>query len=753
MKSHQPLPFRRKYLALSVASLTLPLSMLTTAAFAQSAEESEEPLPVVLVTLGLDENARQVSSPYELVDADDLLSRSGTLGDILENLPGVRSDTFGGGASRPVIRGQGAPRVEVLSDGSGVIDASSVSPDHAVSLDTMLSRRIEVLRGPASLQYGGGAIGGVVNILDNKIPNYRPEDGADATFILRGDTVAGERAGAMSLTAPLGENFAWHAEATYRDAGAYQSPAIAAKRIEGTAAKSENASMGFSWVEGDSYFGVSYSVRNDEYGIPGHSEEYLDCHPHGIDLHCGGHDDHGDEDEHDEDHEDEHGHEDEHDHDEEHDHEEGHDEDHDEDHEHEEDHDEHDEDHDDHDHDHEHGTPWVDLESERIDLRGEFDSPFDGIHRIRIRASHTDYGHVEIEGDEIITRYRNDGYEGRVEIDHEALGGWHGVVGFQVADNTLSSQGNEAFIPEVDSSSFAAFVIEHRELTDNWHLEVGARLENQSYDPTDSQQAAFDEDLFSYSAASVWSLGDTHSMTLGYAHAERAPAEQELYASGIHLATATFECGLLTDPTHCGNGLATSPKAETSGNIELSIEKFAGPLTYSLHLYQNSIDDYIYAQTLAQEEEFRLIRYVQRDAEFTGFEAEVGYQFSQNLGIELFHDEVRGRLDDGGNLPRISPSRTGATLNANGWFNNLDASLTYFHVAEQDDIASYESVTSGYDMLNLQLDWQYGMQGEYHYFIKASNLLDENVWNHTSFLADSVPLQGRNISAGLRFDF
>lgn len=709
MKLYQPsCPFPRKRLVLTIASLTLPLSMLSAPAQAQSMDDEEENLPVVLVTLGLDESARQSSSSYDLVNEGELLSRSGTLGDILENLPGVRADTFGGGASRPVIRGQGAPRVEILSDGSGVIDASSVSPDHAVSLDTLLSRRIEVLKGPASLQFGGGAIGGVVNILDNKIPDYQPVDGADASFILRGDTVAGERAGAMSLTAPLGDNFAWHAEATYRDADAYQSPAYEEKRVDGTQARSENASMGFSWVEGDSYFGVAYSLRNDAYGIPGHSEEFLDCHPHGLDLHCGGHDD-DHEDEHDDDHEE--------------------------------------------DHDHDHATPWVDLESERIDLRGEFDEPMSGIHRIRIRASHTDYGHVEIEGDEIITRYRNDGYEGRVEVDHEELAGWHGVIGVQVSENTLSSQGNEAFIPEVDASSYALFAIEHRELTDNWHLEVGARLENQSYDPVVAQSASFDEDLFSYSAASVWSLGETHSLTLGYAHAERAPAEQELYASGIHLATSTYECGLLTDPVHCGNGLVNSPRAETSGNVEIAFEKFAGPLTYSLNLYQNQVDDFIYAQTLGQEEEFRLIRYVQRDAEFTGLEAEIGYQFSNNLSVSVFHDEVRGRLRDGGNLPRISPARTGTTLRATDWFDHLDAELTYSHVAKQEDIASYESITSGYDMLNLKLDWQYGLQGEYHYFIQASNLLDEDAWNHTSFLADTVPLPGRNVSAGVRLDF
>src|SRR3546814_15854035 len=88
---------------------------------------------------------------------------------------GVHADTFGAGASRPVIRGQTAPRVKVLSDGSELMDASGVSPDHAITSEPMLARHIEVLRGPATLLYGGGAIGGVVNVIDDKIPQRSEE--------------------------------------------------------------------------------------------------------------------------------------------------------------------------------------------------------------------------------------------------------------------------------------------------------------------------------------------------------------------------------------------------------------------------------------------------------------------------------------------------------------------------------------------------------------------------------------------------
>src|SRR5690606_26859620 len=275
-----------------------------------------------------------------------VLSRSGTLGDMLNGLSGVHADSFGGGASRPVIRGQTSPRTEILSDGSSILDASDVSPDHAVTVDTLLAQRVEVLRGPATLLYGSGAIGGVVNVLDDKIPSAMPEKGYEGLVALRGNTVADEKAGALALTGQLSSNLAMHFESSMRDADDYSAPDQNG-RIKGTAAENRNASVGAAWIGDNGYIGLAYSYRDVDYGIPGHSEEYVGCHPHGAELHCG---DHDDEDDHDHDHG-----------------------------------------------EHEHGFPSVDLESKRVDLRGEYLNPFAGINKVRFRASNTEYQHFEIE--------------------------------------------------------------------------------------------------------------------------------------------------------------------------------------------------------------------------------------------------------------------------------------------------------------------------------------------------------------------
>jgi len=98
----------------------------------------------------------EVTSNVAVIAGDELVHRhQSTLGETLNGLPGVNSDTFGGGASRPVIRGQTAPRVKVLSDGASLMDASEVSPDHAVTGEPLLLDSIEILRGPSALLYGG----------------------------------------------------------------------------------------------------------------------------------------------------------------------------------------------------------------------------------------------------------------------------------------------------------------------------------------------------------------------------------------------------------------------------------------------------------------------------------------------------------------------------------------------------------------------------------------------------------------------
>src|SRR5690606_322021 len=178
-------------------------------------------------------------------------------------------------------------------------------------------------------------------------------------------------------------------------------------RVDGTFSESENASLGLAWVGERGYIGLAYSYRDDGYGIPGHSHEYESCHPHGSTLHCG-------------DHEEEEGEEDP-----------------------------------DHDHEHEHGAvPEISLLSKRVDLRGELAEPFAGVERIRLRASHTDYRHHELEAQEIATTFANDGYEARVELQHVEIGGLRGVVGVQYAETDFSALGEEAFLPQVQSRTF-----------------------------------------------------------------------------------------------------------------------------------------------------------------------------------------------------------------------------------------------------------------------------------------------------------
>ncbi len=715
-----PVTESRKALA---ACITLGIALAGSHA---AADVSEEPVPpdvqeptvetpvgeleVVRVSaLALGEDPGAIAMPYSILDRESLLmSAPGNIGDALGGLPGVHADSFGGGASRPVIRGQSAPRTKILSDGASILDASDISPDHAVTVDPMLARRIEVLRGPATLLYGSGAVGGVVNILDDKIPSRLPEGGIDAAISARGNSVARERAAAVELTTRLSDRIAFHVEHSTRDADDYRVPGEASPRVAGSAAASANSAIGFSLISASGHVGIAWSHRSDDYGLPGHDHEYASCHPHGASLHCGGHDHAaggGDD---------------------------GHD----------------------HDHDHE-MPPTIDLGSQRFDLRGEYTDPFAGAGRIRFRLSDTDYRHREIEEGEVATTFINRGQEGRIEIEHVSLGNWTGVAGLQHADTTFSADGEESFMPRVDTRSTGVFLVEHYQLSEAWHFELGGRYERLEHVPVDDPRGRtpFKDNAMAYSGAAIWEFAPDYSLTLSAARSERLPHAQELYARGIHLATNTWECGLLPSELTCGGALNDAAiDTETSRNIELTLRKMAGDFTFSLGGFRNDVDNHIHARTLDRFEDFRLIKYTQRDARFGGFEVEATWQFSDAFSATLFGDRVRATFaDGGGHLPRIPSARLGARLNGNR--NAFGGEIEYYRVARQDRIADHETVSPACDMLNLTLSYTFGEAARSRVFLRGSNLLDERVHNHASFLAARVPLPGRNVTAGFRYAF
>ncbi|GAB1577095.1 TonB-dependent receptor domain-containing protein [Bordetella petrii] len=690
--------FKPQPLALALSLALAPAVQAQQQPAAPDAAPTLAPVIVSASPLGLD--ADSMALPALVVDGDALIERrQGTLGDTLNGLPGVHSDTFGGGASRPVIRGQTAPRVKVLSDGSELMDASGVSPDHAVTTEPLLAERIEVLRGPATLLYGGGAIGGVVNVLDRKIPTAIPERGVEAEAEVRGATGTRERAGAVGITAGAGQ-FAVRVEGMKRRTSDYDVPDWPGGKLEGSYSESAQGSVGLSWVTPRGYVGVAYTYLESEYGLPGHNHDYEGCHPHGSHLHCGGHDghDHG---------EDEHG-------------------------------DEHGEGHD---HEHEHGgVPYVKLRSDRVDLRAEYREPFAGFEKVRFRGGLTDYQHQEIEGGEVGTTFKNRGYDARLELEHKPLYGWRGVIGMQNAFSDFSADGEEAFLPRSETRSTGIFLLEEYRLAD-WRFEVGARQDWQRISPEGGQPRSSQSGT-SLSAAAIWDFAPQYSLALSLSRSQRLPSAQELYADGVHLATNTYEVG--------------NPDLgkETSRNIDLTLRKHAGDTTFSLSAFHNRVKNYIYADTLDQFEDFRLIEYTQRDAEFTGLEGEVRHQFTKVFSAAVFGDYVRGKLTGGdGNLPRIPAARLG--LRADAKWRQWSGGVEYYHVFRQNDLADYESSTPGYDMVNAVVSYRGGLGAEagYEVYVRGTNLLDKLAYNHASFISRVAPLPGRSVMLGVRVTY
>jgi len=213
-----------------------------------------------------------------------------TLGDTLSTEPGVQSSYFGPGAGRPIIRGQDGPRVRVLDGGMGTADLSTLSPDHQVTAEPITARQIEILRGPATLLYGTGAIGGVVNVSTNRIPDSK-QDGVFGTAEARGASGTHERAGSYELDGGK-ENFAWHLDGykrktrDYRIRGAQinDDPASPRGRVPNSATDSDGFSLGGSWVGERGYLGASFQQLNSAYGIPTPEASTIDMRQQRIDV-------------------------------------------------------------------------------------------------------------------------------------------------------------------------------------------------------------------------------------------------------------------------------------------------------------------------------------------------------------------------------------------------------------------------------------------------------------------------------------
>lgn len=595
--------FSRRPLALAVA-LALPLA----AGLAQAAatedprhDESARLEEVVVTASPLRDQAEGLTDPVEVLAGEELdKARSATLGETLSGLPGVQSSNFGPGVGRPIIRGLEGARVAVLSGGLGTQDVSTVSQDHALAVEPFLADQIEVLKGPATLLFGSGAIGGVVNVVDGRIPEAAPDEAWSGRVETRYDSASD---GATDLLRLDGgnEGFAWHADAVYRDQRDYDTP-------DGEQPNSfidtRTGALGGSLLGDWGFAGMAVSRFDNVYGNPGEPG----------DPSAG------------------------------------------------------------------EGGVRLDVEQSRYEAKAGLNDPFAGVGQLRASFARTDYEHIEFEGDEVGTQFFKDATEGRLELQHDAFAGWSGALGVQATDSEFDAIGEEAFVPRTQTRGLGAFLTERR----SWEvlqLDLGVRIDNVRSDPDGAQARDFSP--FSASAGLRWEMDDRWEWTANLDHAERAPAEEELFANGPHVATAAFEIG---DP---------DLTEEAANQLELGVHYHGDRFEAKLSAYHNRIDDFIFLRDTGEvvegeEDALPVRRHTQRDARFRGLEGEATVHLADGADgaweLRVFGDTVRATFSDGGgNVPRIAPARFGSELR---WEKDAwRASLGAVRHATQDEVA------------------------------------------------------------------
>ena len=684
---------------------------------------------VLFVTAPGSRQSEDLASAASSLSGEELRLRlEASLGETLSNEAGINSTFFGAGASRPIIRGLTGDRVRMLEGGIGTGDVSDISADHAVATDPVQAERIEILRGPATLLYGSSAIGGAVNVIDERIPTVRASRPLSGTVDLRGGSVADERLGAFNLKGGAGD-WAWHLDAMTRETDPYEIPGAAALEDEhedeheheddgehheedghddhedeeeafgfvpNTDLETSAVRLGATRFFKSGYFGASVSGLDSDYGIPS------GAHAHGED------EDHHDEDgEHEgEEHEDDHGDE-------------------------------------EHGHGEEEETVRIDMQQKRVDLKGELRPTAGPFQALRFRLGATDYEHQELEGDEVGTRFSNDFLETRIELVTKERERSRGSVGVQFTSRDLEAVGDEAFLPKTSLERYAAFGFQEYEqgpLT--WQL--GARFETQDADP--SGQRSVSSDGLSGSLGLVWDLNEVWSVASSLAHSVKLPAPEELFSDGVHVASQTFEIG---DP-----GLTE----ETALGFDVSLRKTEGLVTGEITVFRQEFDDFIYQAFTGQEREgFAVVQYSQNDARFTGAEIEARFELYEqdehHLHLRTVADWVDAELSSGENVPRIPPLRFGGGLHYHS--ENWSAMLEARHVdRRQDDVAQGETPTSGYTLINASLSRRFLFGNQLlDVLLRGRNLTDEEARSHTSLLKNVAPLPGRDVSLALRLWF
>jgi iron complex outermembrane recepter protein len=675
----------------------MALALVGASASAESLQE------VTVTATPLGDTPLESSQPISVLRGPELDRRRGpSLGDTLDRLPGVHSSGFGTAAGRPVIRGFAGARVGIVENGLDTLDASALSPDHAVALDPLGATQIEVLRGPATLLYGSGAIGGLVNAVTDRIPRT-PQSGLSADALLAGDSASRERLGAFRLRggtafAPTaggstassgGGSLAWTLGGFTRDAGDYAipgtavrgDPASATGRLPNSWTEGRGLSGGAAWIDRWGVAGLSIGQTGTRYGIP--AEEGV----------------------------------------------------------------------------------FIDLNSRRIEGLLELDQPLPALETVRLRSTDVRYRHEEIEADTgaVGTRFDSRGRDTRLEAVHAPLAGVRGVFGVHARQRTLSAAGEEAYLPASTQERETALFWAGDRAIGPGRLEFGLRQGRASRAPVETSGfESRDFDLTSWSVGGSLPIVGPVALAVSFASSQRAPAIEELYAAGPHAATRTFETGDATLTKERSRSLEIALR-QSSGPVRWKVGGFQQRFSSYIAGFPGDangdgiadrVDDSGAIGNSPEDPgagEFSSLFYRQAPARFTGFEAELAWQPAASpWTVKGFTDRVRGTVEGVGAAPRTPPFRVGVSVDyaAGPWAGFLSV----LHAARQDRTAAFETETAGYTRVDAEVSrsWSIGAKRTATVFLQGRNLTNEEIRLATSFVKDQVPMPGRSAYLGLR---
>ena len=652
-----------------------------------------------IVVTGIRRKESDVLGGISVLDAADLTREvRPSIGETLAREPGVSSTSFGPQASAPVIRGLSGDRVRVLTDGIGTLDLSGSGPDHAVAINPLTAERIEVLRGPAALLFGSSAIGGVVNVIDTRIPRHLPDGGVGGDALLGYGTAADERLANGAIDVSAGGGFVVHADGNWtktddlRTGGHILSKDLRAEALASpdpeiqalatlkgdllnSASDSKEGALGIAYVGAEGLnVGVSVTRHLSKYQVP--VRYSLDP---AIEAEA----------------------------------------------------------------------PTIDLEQTRYDARAEI--PIAGFFsQLRARGGYSNYHHDEIEDTGAIgSSFFSKGGEGRIELEQTERSGWGGTSGIQYLNRNAKIRGEEKFLPDSRQKQTGLFTLQTL-VTGPWRLEAGARIEFSKLTAQADEELATPAFSRSFTTVSS-SLGAQYEFTPGWraglslSRSARAPSIDELFANGPHGGSQSFEVG---DP---------NLNPEKSLGVEASLHSTKGPVQFTGNLFYTHFANYIFqSPTGAIEDELPVFRYRNGQANFYGFEAQASAKLGEALGVkwgsQLQADAVHATVTDFGPAPFMPPLRLlGALTGESGQFDGrLEIERAFAH----DRTAPIETETPGYTMVNASLDWHvFEANPALSLSLQANNLFDVEARRSTSQLKDFAPLAGRDIRLTARLGF